>query len=871
MEFSPRAAELTTLLESRISNFYTNFQVDEIGRVVSVGDGIARVYGLNEIQAGEMVEFASGVKGIALNLENENVGIVVFGSDTAIKEGDLVKRTGSIVDVPAGKAMLGRVVDALGVPIDGRGALSDHERRRVEVKAPGIIERKSVHEPMQTGLKAVDSLVPIGRGQRELIIGDRQTGKTAIAIDTILNQKQMNSRSTSESETLYCVYVAIGQKRSTVAQLVQILSEANAMEYSILVAATASDPAPLQFLAPYSGCAMGEYFRDNGMHALIIYDDLSKQAVAYRQMSLLLRRPPGREAFPGDVFYLHSRLLERAAKRSDQTGAGSLTALPVIETQAGDVSAYIPTNVIPITDGQICSETELFYRGIRPAINVGLSVSRVGSAAQLKTMKQVCGSSKLELAQYREVAALAQFGSDLDAATQALLNRGIRGILLNRRNIPIMSMPIESMLLAVNSNFLVFSVSSDDMMGQSFASLVPTVAAAESAIGLAIFVITFRVRGTIAVESINSIQGKTFKVTLDGRIQAIQEESQQFLNPNEVVPPESNEQQRLLRISLRICGAVVESLPMARSAPKCEKTVQALLCRNLNVKSATLPNATSSRRIRLQDDLVTGFHFSVSERFVPGSTLKASIVELIREGLNAIAVDSSFPRGGNKAADCLAAYGHTHSDSILFNSLGNERDSELADPYTQMGDIEKMVIPTSQPKNLDPIIAVELDEEVLAFAEVVPWTLYFDGSSTLGAAGAGVVLISPSGQAPQAAKRLKFQTWRQAPKKEGGTSKRKNQSRAGSKSLDSKQARRNPSKALRQGLSRMSLRCALRQPLMSTSNAHEPELSPGNPFPSKEDGRVGKTLLDKSSMESSGGASTTGCGPVEMLPCRTRL
>nr|WHA35285.1 ATPase subunit 1 [Allium fistulosum] len=424
MEFSPRAAELTTLLESRMTNFDTNFQVDEIGRVVSVGDGIARVYGLNEIQAGEMVEFASGVKGIALNLENENVGIVVFGSDTAIKEGDLVKRTGSIVDVPAGKAMLGRVVDALGVPIDGKGALSNHERRRVEVKAPGIIERKSVHEPMQTGLKAVDSLVPIGRGQRELIIGDRQTGKTAIAIDTILNQKQMNE--SSESETLYCVYVAIGQKRSTVAQFVQILIEANALEYSILVAATASDPAPLQFLAPYSGCAMGEYFRDNSMHALIIYDDLSKQAVAYRQMSLLLRRPPGREAFPGDVFYLHSRLLERAAKRSDQTGAGSLTALPVIETQAGDVSAYIPTNVIPITDGQICSETELFYRGIRPAINVGLSVSRVGSAAQLKTMKQVRGSSKLELAQYREVAAFAQFGSDLDAATQALPNRGAR-------------------------------------------------------------------------------------------------------------------------------------------------------------------------------------------------------------------------------------------------------------------------------------------------------------------------------------------------------------------------------------------------------------------------------------------------------------
>lgn len=425
MEFTPRAAELTNLLENRIINYYTDLKVDEIGRVVSVGDGIARVYGLNKIQAGEMVEFASGVKGIAMNLENENVGIVVFGSDTAIKEGDLVKRTGSIVDVPAGRAMLGRVVDALGVPIDGKGALSDHERRRVEVKAPGIIERKSVHEPMQTGLKAVDSLVPIGRGQRELIIGDRQTGKTAIAIDTILNQKELNSK-VNENEKLYCVYVAIGQKRSTVAQLVKLLAEANALEYSILVAATASDPAPLQFLAPYSGCAMGEFFRDNGMHALIIYDDLSKQAVAYRQMSLLLRRPPGREAFPGDVFYLHSRLLERSSKRSDQTGAGSLTALPVIETQAGDVSAYIPTNVISITDGQICLETELFYRGIRPAINVGLSVSRVGSAAQLKTMKQVCGSLKLELAQYREVAAFAQFGSDLDAATQALLNRGAR-------------------------------------------------------------------------------------------------------------------------------------------------------------------------------------------------------------------------------------------------------------------------------------------------------------------------------------------------------------------------------------------------------------------------------------------------------------
>jgi F-type H+-transporting ATPase subunit alpha len=418
-------AELSNLLQQRITNYYTKLEVDEIGRVVSVGDGIARVYGLNSIQAGEMVEFANGVKGMALNLENENVGIVVFGSDTAIKEGDIVKRTGAIVDVPVGTGMLGRVVDALGVPIDGKGALGSVERKRVEVKAPGIIARKSVHQPMQTGLKAVDSLVPIGRGQRELIIGDRQTGKTAIAIDTILNQKSINSSGTS-ADKLYCVYVAIGQKRSTVAQLVKILSEAGALEYSIIVAATASDPAPLQFLAPYSGCAMGEYFRDNGMHALIIYDDLSKQSVAYRQMSLLLRRPPGREAFPGDVFYLHSRLLERAAKMSDQTGAGSLTALPVIETQAGDVSAYIPTNVISITDGQIFLETELFYRGIRPAINVGLSVSRVGSAAQLKAMKQVCGSLKLELAQYREVAAFAQFGSDLDAATQYLLNRGAR-------------------------------------------------------------------------------------------------------------------------------------------------------------------------------------------------------------------------------------------------------------------------------------------------------------------------------------------------------------------------------------------------------------------------------------------------------------
>jgi proton translocating ATP synthase F1 alpha subunit len=419
------AGEVSTLLEERISNYYTQLNVDEIGRVLSVGDGIARVYGLNKIQSGEMVEFASGVQGMALNLENDNVGVVCFGSDTGIHEGDIVKRTGAIVDVPAGRGMLGRVVDSLGVPIDGKGPLTDVERRRVEIKAPGIIVRKSVHEPMQTGLKAVDALVPIGRGQRELIIGDRQTGKTAIAIDTILNQKEVNA-SNDESKKLYCVYVAVGQKRSTVAQLVKILADNGALEYSIVVAATASDPAPLQFLAPYSGCSMAEYFRDGGMHALIIYDDLSKQSVAYRQMSLLLRRPPGREAFPGDVFYLHSRLLERAAKMSDDVGAGSMTALPVIETQAGDVSAYIPTNVISITDGQIFLETELFYKGIRPAINVGLSVSRVGSAAQMKAMKQVSGSLKLELAQYREVAAFAQFGSDLDAATQYLLNRGAR-------------------------------------------------------------------------------------------------------------------------------------------------------------------------------------------------------------------------------------------------------------------------------------------------------------------------------------------------------------------------------------------------------------------------------------------------------------
>jgi len=419
------AAELSSILEKKVSNYYVKLDVDEIGRVISVGDGIARVHGLQNVQAGEMVEFTTGVKGMALNLENDNVGVVIFGSDTNIKEGETVKRTGAIVDVPVGKGMLGRVVDALGQPIDGKGPLKDVQKRRVELKAPGIIARKSVHEPMQTGLKAVDSLVPIGRGQRELIIGDRQTGKTAIAIDAILNQKSLNE-STDEKVKLYCVYVAVGQKRSTVAQMVKILTDAGAMQYTIIVAATASDPAPLQFLAPYSGCAMGEFFRDNGMHALIIYDDLSKQSVAYRQMSLLLRRPPGREAFPGDVFYLHSRLLERAAKMSDEEGAGSLTALPVIETQAGDVSAYIPTNVISITDGQIFLESELFYKGIRPAINVGLSVSRVGSAAQVKAMKQVSGSLKLELAQYREVAAFAQFGSDLDAATQYLLNRGAR-------------------------------------------------------------------------------------------------------------------------------------------------------------------------------------------------------------------------------------------------------------------------------------------------------------------------------------------------------------------------------------------------------------------------------------------------------------
>ena len=403
----------------------SDINIDEVGRVLSIGDGIARIHGLDKVQAGELVEFANGVKGMALNLENDNVGVVLFGSDTLVNEGDLVKRSGSIVDVGVGRGTLGRVVDGLGNPIDGKGPLTDVTRTRVEVKAPGIIVRKSVHEPVQTGLKAVDSLVPIGRGQRELIIGDRQTGKTAVAIDTILNQKEAHL-SGDESKKLYCVYVGIGQKRSTIAQIMKVLDSHGAMDYTTIVAATASDPAPLQFLAPYAGCAIGEYFRDNGMHALIIYDDLSKQAVSYRQMSLLLRRPPGREAFPGDVFYLHSRLLERAAKMSDEVGAGSLTALPVIETQGGDVSAFIPTNVISITDGQIFLETELFHKGIRPAINVGLSVSRVGSAAQVKAMKQVAGTLKLTLAQYREVAAFAQFGSDLDAATQFTLNRGER-------------------------------------------------------------------------------------------------------------------------------------------------------------------------------------------------------------------------------------------------------------------------------------------------------------------------------------------------------------------------------------------------------------------------------------------------------------
>jgi F-type H+/Na+-transporting ATPase subunit alpha len=420
-----RAAEISAILKEQIASFGTEAEVAEVGRVLSVGDGIARAFGLDDVQAGEMVEFEDGTKGMALNLESDNVGIVIFGDDRAIREGDTVKRTKSIVDVPVGKALLGRVVDGLGNPIDGKGPIETTERRLAEVKAPGIIPRRSVHEPMQTGLKAIDALIPIGRGQRELIIGDRQTGKTAIALDTFINQKDIN-QSGDESRKLYCIYVAIGQKRSSVAQVVKVLQDQGAMDYTIVVAATASDPAPMQFLAPYTGCSMGEWFRDNGMHAVIVYDDLSKQATAYRQMSLLLRRPPGREAFPGDVFYLHSRLLERAAKMSDDFGSGSLTALPIVETQANDVSAYIPTNVISITDGQIFLETDLFFQGIRPALNVGLSVSRVGSAAQIKAMKQVAGRIKLELAQYREMAAFAQFASDLDAATQRLLARGVR-------------------------------------------------------------------------------------------------------------------------------------------------------------------------------------------------------------------------------------------------------------------------------------------------------------------------------------------------------------------------------------------------------------------------------------------------------------
>ena len=448
MQINP--SEVKKILKEQIKKFGEKAEISEVGQVLSVGDGIARVYGLDNAQAGEMVEFSGGIKGMALNLESDNVGVVIFGDDRSIKEGDIVKRTGSIVDTPVGKNLLGRVVDALGNPIDGKGDLDKKiERKRVDVKAPGIIPRKSVNQPMQTGLKAIDSLIPIGRGQRELIIGDRQTGKTAVAIDTIINQKEIN-KSGDEKEKLYCIYVAIGQKRSTVAQIVKTLEDAGAMEYTTIVSATASDPAPLQFLAPYTGCTMGEYFRDNGMHALIIYDDLSKQAVAYRQMSLLLRRPPGREAYPGDVFYLHSRLLERAAKLNDDNGGGSLTALPIIETQAGDVSAYIPTNVISITDGQIFLETELFNQGIRPAVNVGLSVSRVGSAAQTKAMKKVAGSIKLELAQYREMAAFAQFGSDLDAATQKLLNRGSKLTELLKQD-QYSPMPVAQQVIAVFS------------------------------------------------------------------------------------------------------------------------------------------------------------------------------------------------------------------------------------------------------------------------------------------------------------------------------------------------------------------------------------------------------------------------------------
>ena len=442
-----RAAEISAILKQQIANFGTEADVAEVGQVLSVGDGVARVYGLDKVEAGEMVEFPGGIRGMALNLESDNVGVVIFGDDRSIKEGDLVKRTGAIVDAPVGRGLLGRVVDGLGNPIDGKGPLKDVTRTRVEVKAPGIIPRRSVHEPVQSGLKAIDALVPVGRGQRELIIGDRQTGKTAVAIDTILNQKTVNAGS-DESKKLYCVYVAVGQKRSTVAQIVKTLEDNGALEYSIVVAATASEPAPLQYLAPYTGCTMGEFFRDNGMHAVIIYDDLSKQAVAYRQMSLLLRRPPGREAYPGDVFYLHSRLLERAAKMNKDHGSGSLTALPVIETQAGDVSAYIPTNVISITDGQIFLETALFYRGIRPAINVGLSVSRVGSAAQIKAMKQVAGRIKLELAQYREMAAFSQFASDLDASTQRLLARGARLTELLKQG-QYQPMPVEEQVVSI--------------------------------------------------------------------------------------------------------------------------------------------------------------------------------------------------------------------------------------------------------------------------------------------------------------------------------------------------------------------------------------------------------------------------------------
>ena len=445
---SVHASEISSIIKEKIAGAKVDIDVSEVGRVLSVGDGIARVYGLDKVQAGELVEFDGGIKGMALNLEEDNVGIVIFGSDQNIKEGDTVRRTDKIVSVPVGKSLLGRVVDALGEPIDGKGAIKSDKFRLSEVKAPGIITRRSVYEPMQTGLKVVDSLVPIGRGQRELIIGDRQTGKTAIIVDTILNQKRINDKAKSEKEKLYCIYVAVGQKRSTVAQVVKTLRDHGAMDYTIVVAATASDPAPMQFMAPYSGCAMGEYFRDNGMNAVIFYDDLTKQATAYRQMSLLLRRPPGREAFPGDVFYLHSRLLERAAKMNDELGGGSLTALPVIETQAGDVSAYIPTNVISITDGQIFLETGLFYQGVRPAVNVGISVSRVGSAAQIKAMKQVAGKIKLELAQYREMASFAQFASDLDAATKNLLSRGARLTELLKQP-QYRPMPVEEQVVAI--------------------------------------------------------------------------------------------------------------------------------------------------------------------------------------------------------------------------------------------------------------------------------------------------------------------------------------------------------------------------------------------------------------------------------------